>query len=58
MNPQQQGGGQQFAPAFGVGGFINDPTTAMGIQVGRTAMAAGQEYVDSHVSFIFLGAFA
>lgn len=43
---QQQGG--PFAPAFG--GFMNDPTTAMGIQVGRTAMAAGQEYMEQHVS--------
>ena len=46
MNGQGQGG--PFAPAFG-GGFLNDPTTAMGIQVGKTAMAAGQEYLDQNV---------
>ena len=51
MNGQGQGG--PFAPAFG-GGFLNDPTTAMGIQVGKTAMAAGQEYLDQNVrSLVF-----
>jgi protein transport protein YIF1 len=45
-----QGQGQQFAPAFG--GFMNDPTTAMGIQVGKTAMMAGQEYMEQNVSFL------
>ena len=45
MNGQGQGG--PFAPAFG--NFMNDPTTAMGIQVGKTAMAAGQDYLDQNV---------
>ena len=54
MNQQGAGGagGGPFAPAFNVGGFINDPTTAMGIQVGKTAMAAGQEYMEQNVSYI------
>ena len=41
------GGGATFAPAFG--GFINDPTAQMGYQVGKTALNAGQEYMEQNV---------
>lgn len=34
-------------PAFG--GFINDPTAQMGFQVGKTALDAGQQYVEQNV---------
>ncbi|KAH0559435.1 hypothetical protein GP486_004055 [Trichoglossum hirsutum] len=33
-------------PAYG--GFLNDQTAQMGIQVGRTAMMAGQEYMEQN----------
>ncbi|GAQ40940.1 ER to Golgi transport protein Yif1 [Aspergillus niger] len=49
-NPYQpapaQGGSGTYAPGFG--GFINDPTAQMGFQVGKTAMAAGQEYMEQN----------
>ncbi|EAW08743.1 protein transporter YIF1 [Aspergillus clavatus NRRL 1] len=49
-NPYQPapapGGSGTFAPGFG--GFINDPTAQMGFQVGKTAMAAGQEYMEQN----------
>jgi hypothetical protein len=35
-------------PAFG--GFMNDPTAQMGFQMGKTAVMAGQEYVEQNVS--------
>jgi hypothetical protein len=44
--PQQQGGYGQH-PAFG--GFINDPTAQMGMQIGQTAFNAGQQYIDQNV---------
>jgi hypothetical protein len=51
-NPYQpspaQGGSGTYAPGFS--GFINDPTAQMGFQVGKTAMAAGQEYMEQNVS--------
>lgn len=51
-NPYQpapaQGGSGTYPPGFD--GFINDPTAQMGFQVGKTAMAAGQEYVEQNVS--------
>lgn len=51
-NPYQpspmQGGNGAYPPGFG--GFINDPTAQMGYQVGKTAMAAGQEYMEQNVS--------
>lgn len=54
-NPYQpapaQGGSGTYAPGFG--GFINDPTAQMGFQVGKTAMAAGQEYMEQNVSSSF-----
>ena len=50
-NPYQpapaQGGSGTYAPGFG--GFINDPTAQMGFQVGKTAMMAGQEYMEQNV---------
>lgn len=46
--PQQQGGGFGQHPAFG--GFINDPSAQLGLQMGQTAFNAGQQYVDQHVS--------
>ncbi|KAI9733386.1 MAG: hypothetical protein M1834_003470 [Cirrosporium novae-zelandiae] len=50
-NPYQpqpaQGGGNFGPPNFG--GFMNDTTAQMGFQVGRSALAAGQEYMDKNV---------
>jgi hypothetical protein len=48
----QQGGApgatdQYGQPAFG--NFINDPTAQMGLQMGRTAFAASQEYMGQNV---------
>lgn len=45
-----QGGAPTYAsgnPQFG--NFINDPTAQMGFQVGKTALNAGQEYVEQNV---------
>jgi hypothetical protein len=36
--------------AAGFGGFINDPTAQMGFQVGKTAVMAGQEYMEQNVT--------
>jgi hypothetical protein len=50
--PQQtaQGGASAYThPAFG--GFINDSTAQMGFQVGKSAMMAGQEYMEQNVRF-------
>lgn len=50
--PQQQGGGPGGGgggyahPAFG--GFMNDPTAQMGFQVGKSAVMAGQEYMEQN----------
>jgi len=41
------GAGGGFGQGFG--GFINDPTAQMGFQVGKTAVAAGQEYMEQNV---------
>ena len=51
--PQGQGQGQAGAnsymhPAFG--GFINDPTTQMGLQMGKTAFDAGTQMMEQSVS--------
>lgn len=50
-NPYQpapaQGGSGTYAPGFG--GFINDPTAQMGFHMGKTAVAAGQEYMEQNV---------
>lgn len=43
-----QSGSGTYAPGFG--GFMTEPTAQMGFQVGRTAMAAGQEYMEQNVS--------
>src|SRR5436190_18272942 len=43
--PVQDGSGT-FAPALG---FINDPTARMGFQVGKSAVMAGQEYMEQNV---------
>jgi hypothetical protein len=34
-------------PAFG--GFMNDPTAQLGFQMGKTAMDAGQQYMEQNV---------
>ncbi|EER29947.1 hypothetical protein D8B26_007215 [Coccidioides posadasii str. Silveira] len=51
-NPYQpapaQGGSGTFAPNFG--GFMTDPTTHMGFQVGKSAMMAGQEYMEQNLN--------
>jgi len=47
---QQQQGANGFAnvhPAFG--GFMNDQTAQMGFQLGKTAVNAGQDYVEQNV---------
>ena len=41
------GAGQQ---GFGAWGGMNDATTQMGMQFGKSAVAAGQEYVEKNVS--------
>ena len=33
----------------GFGGFINDPTAQMGFQIGKSAVNAGQEYMEQNV---------
>ncbi len=43
--PQQQGYGVH--PSFG--GFINDPTAQLGFQMGKSAMDAGQHYMEQNV---------
>ena len=40
MNPQ----------GFGAWGGMNDATAQMGVQFGKSAVAAGQEYVEKNVS--------
>lgn len=40
--------GGQFAPAFG--GFVNDQTAQMGLQVGQQAFQAGQAAMEQSVS--------
>ena len=54
-NPYQpapaQGGSGTFA-GQNFGGFINDPTAQMGFQVGKTAVMAGQEYVEQNVCLL------
>lgn len=42
-----QGGAGPYASAFG--GFMNDPTTQMGLQLGQGAMKVGQEYMEHNV---------
>jgi hypothetical protein len=46
--PQQGGaGGYNMHPSFG--GFMNDPTAQLGFQMGKTAMDAGQQYMEQNV---------
>jgi hypothetical protein len=45
----QQGGAYNMHPAFG--GFMNDPTAQLGFQMGKTAMDAGQQYMEQNVSY-------
>lgn len=47
MQGQQGPYNANMPPAFG--GFINDPTAQLGFQMGKTAMNAGQEYVEQNV---------
>ncbi|KAF1940692.1 YIF1-domain-containing protein [Clathrospora elynae] len=42
----QQPGGYNMHPSFG--GFINDPTAQIGLQMGASAMNAGQQYVEAN----------
>ena len=44
---QPAAGGGPFVPAFG--GFMNDQTAQMGFQVGKTALDAGQQYMEQNV---------
>ncbi|KNG44935.1 er to golgi transport protein yif1 [Stemphylium lycopersici] len=44
MPPQQ--GGYNMHPSFG--GFINDPTAQLGFQMGKSAVDAGQHYVEQN----------
>jgi len=46
MPPQSQGG-YMTQPSFG--GFINDPTAQLGFQMGKSAVDAGQQYVEQNV---------
>ena len=41
------GGGGPFAPNFG--GFMNDQTAQIGLQLGSRAAQAGQDYVEQNV---------
>ena len=43
--PAQTGG--NYGPGFG--GFINDPTAQMGFQLGKSAVTAGQDYMEQNV---------
>jgi hypothetical protein len=49
QQPQQQQPGGQYMqhPAFG--GFMNDSTAQMGFQIGKSAVDAGQQYVEQNV---------
>jgi len=49
-NAQGSSGGGSFAPNFG--GFMNDQTAQMGFQIGKSAVMAGQEYVDQNVGAV------
>lgn len=57
-NPYQpspnQGGAAGAAGNYGPNfpGFMSDPTAQMGFQVGKSAMAAGQEYMEQNVCIL------
>ncbi|KAK5128991.1 hypothetical protein LTR85_000324 [Meristemomyces frigidus] len=42
------GAGGYMHPAFG--GFMNDPTAQMGLQMGQSAMKVGQEYMEQNIN--------
>lgn len=44
---QQGGAGNYMHPAFG--NFMNDSTAQMGFQLGKSAVDAGQQYVEQNV---------
>lgn len=46
-SPAQGGAAGNYGPGFP--GFMSDPTAQMGFQVGKSAMAAGQEYMEQNV---------
>lgn len=46
-NQSGAGGSNYMHPAFG--GFMNDSTAQMGFQVGKSAVEAGQQYVEQNV---------
>ncbi|KAI6932579.1 hypothetical protein KC355_g16185, partial [Hortaea werneckii] len=55
MGGAQGGAGGFMHPAFGgaggangFGGFINDPTAQMGLQMGQGALKVGQEYMEQN----------
>jgi hypothetical protein len=46
-SPAQGSAAGNYGPGFP--GFMSDPTAQMGFQVGKSAMAAGQEYMEQNV---------
>ena len=48
MNQGAPGQGPHLGPAFG--NFVNDQTAQMGMQMGKTAFDAGQQYMEQNVS--------
>ncbi|KAI9831746.1 MAG: hypothetical protein M1826_003077 [Phylliscum demangeonii] len=59
-NPYQghgmpDGAGAHIHPAYG--GFLNDPTTQLGFQVGQSAVKAGQDYMEQNFNrYVNVGA--
>lgn len=49
MAPGQPAGGD----GFGAWGSMNDATAQMGVQFGKSAVAAGQDYVEKNVSLTY-----
>jgi protein transport protein YIF1 len=50
QSPPGQGGGMPNAFGNNFGGFMNDPTAQMGFQVGKSAVMAGQHYMEQNVN--------
>jgi hypothetical protein len=46
----QQAAGYGMQPSFG--NFINDPSAQIGIQMTKTAMDAGQQYMEQNVCHV------
>jgi hypothetical protein len=42
----------QGQDGFGAWGNMNDATAQMGVQFGKSAVAAGQDYVEKNVSYL------